>query len=188
MASQSNEEATIPTWFRIFFPRVLRQVAEELGEVRTMLNQQRRAANPKYRRGEMESPLDALGILGELVARNYCVVMNIPYRAAPLVALNPVRRPDLIIGNFSIDVKTSRPDAADLLVNRDAHLDRDKQISHYWFVKPVETTLALASFVSVAEVDQWNVKDVRHKSSNPDAPESLAHFVPWTDHFPAGSY
>jgi hypothetical protein len=114
--------------------------------------------NPTYHRGNRERHASEIGVLGELIARDYFTAHGfVIEHAAPLLSDKPESSPDLIVHGYRMDVKTIREDAPDLLVNELAH-KKSKAITHYWFVKLLGPGLAQHISCPYAEVSGWPVK------------------------------
>tara|TARA_Y100000361_G_scaffold145167_1_gene154038 strand:+ start:3265 stop:3765 length:501 start_codon:yes stop_codon:yes gene_type:complete len=148
------------------YPKILDSIAEELAILRSELSKNVYNENTDKYRGEQELEISTLGILGELVARDYLLSRDIKHEAARLVDLQPVVGPDIITYNDSkIDVKGVKEYGDRFYINYDAHRNSNKECDFYWFVKinkQYDYPAAKHFIVSSKEVNKWNVEQLRY--------------------------
>ena len=151
----------------IKYPDYINTTSIYLGKLRDLYNVELNLKNPKYKRGDRSEFVNILGIKGELIVQNFLFQNNIQFDYSEILSNKPVGSADIYIGNdIRIDVKTIRDDAPDLLVNEEAH-NKEKNITHYWFVQPYvhnNKSLTCAGYwiFSKENVDKWEVKPVKY--------------------------
>jgi hypothetical protein len=153
----------------IRFPTYIHLVSIYIGKLRDLYNVELNEKNDKFKRGEQSEFVNILGIKGELIVQEFLFQNNVPYTSGVLLSDKPQGSSDVNIGKeFRIDVKAIRPESPDLLVNKEAH-EKNKNITHYWFVQPLVDELHKDRPLNTAnywiftkeEVDNWDVKNVK---------------------------
>ena len=146
------------------FPVILCDVAEELSELRSKLSEKVYNKRTEKWRGNDEKKISYLGILGELVAREYLTDKNISFQAAKLVDLNPVPEPDIVLyDGMRLDVKGVKTHSTQFFVNYKAHQNSEKICDFYWFVKFCdEVGVAEHYTVRYEDVFGWEVKKLKY--------------------------
>ena len=139
-----------------------------LGKLRDLYNVELNEKDSSYKRGTKSEFVNILGIKGELVVQNFLFQNNTPHTYSEILANKPQGSADVYINGVKIriDVKTINDGAPDLLVNQKAH-EKEKNITHYWFVQPLVNdnngkplTTANYWIYTKEEVDEWKVKGV----------------------------
>jgi hypothetical protein len=168
----------------ITFPKMFLNLAQEIGEMRTLFSKQYYKEGTDKHRGGDESTISKLGILGELIARHDLENRNIPFRATKLVGEKPIAEPDILLlrTNIKIDVKGVGYHDPLLKVNEKSHINSNKRPNQYWFIWIDEYELLAKTYlIDSCDVDGWELK--RFKYSNAfwkarkdfDTPDVLEH-------------
>lgn len=147
----------------MFYPKYLTDISAILGGLRNLFNIELMERNEKLKRGEREEAVNTLGIRAELIVQSYLCHAGKPYTSAPFIGRRS-SEPDIISGGYRIDVKGVRPDSTDLLVNAGAHR-KNKNLTHYWFVQPLENQRAAYWLYQFSEVNQWAIKEVKYSKA-----------------------
>ena len=117
------------------YPKSFWLIAEQIGYARTVVNQKILDDNPRFDRGEKNTHVDTVGILGELIAMDYLTNKNIHFEMAKLLDFYPSKNADFFFKNKKIDVKsTFHFPNAHILVNEEAHKKGLNKIDMYWFI------------------------------------------------------
>jgi len=153
----------------IKYPDYINVVSIYMGKLRDLYNVELNLKNPKYKRGDLSEFVNILGIKGELAVQNFLFQNDISFRYSEILSNKPVGSADIFIGeDLRIDVKAIKDGAPDLLVNKDAH-EKNKNITHYWFVQPLmnpnngtDTTTANYWIFTKEDVDSWEIKSVKY--------------------------
>lgn len=136
-----------------------------VGKIRNNRNRELMEKHPEYQRGDKGGVVNQLGISGELIAQCFLSLNGINYDGAPLLSDKPESEPDIITKTgCRIDVKAVSEGGWDFLVNKDAHLKKEKNITHYLFVKQVGTTAKYRIF-TYEEVSGWKIKNVKYSDA-----------------------
>lgn len=149
----------------IAFPKMFINLAQEIGEIRTLFSKQYYKEGTDKHRGENEPRISKLGILGELIARHDLENRNILFRATPLVGQKPIAEPDLVLlgTNLKIDVKAVSYHDPLLKVNQNSHNNIDKRPDQYWFIWIDEYKFFAKSYlIDSCDVDDWELKQFRY--------------------------
>ena len=146
----------------ISYPKKYEDIAHKLAKIRSELSSNvYKPGSGKYR-GDKEHWVSVTGILAELVARHCLVQMKIKYTASPFIDIQPVPDADLIIKypdeKYYIDVKGVPKQVKEYRVNHNAHRNKNKLVTHYWFVKFLGNQRAELKFFDWRDVDFWKVK------------------------------
>ena len=64
------------------YPKSFWSIAEQIGYARTIVNAKILENNPRFDRGEKNTHVDTVGILGELIAMDYLTNKNIDFKMA----------------------------------------------------------------------------------------------------------
>ena len=151
----------------IKYPDYINIISIYLGKLRDLYNTELNEKNPKYKRGELSEVVNILGIKGELIVQNFLFQQKVNFTYSEILSSKPVGSADVFIGNHKIDVKSINDGAPDLLVNKEAH-EKNKNITHYWFIQPLvndnnnkPTTTANYWIFTKEEVDNWKIKKVK---------------------------
>lgn len=149
------------------YPPMFDVLADELAKLRSDMSKDVYSKGTEKYRGEREHELSKMGILGELIARDYLSLRPIKFRCAPLVDFRPVVEPDIILTDVhsynKIDVKCAKEGAKDFYINYDAFNNPEKDVNVYWFVKLErhhEASHYLVKDVDVA--NNWKVKQTTY--------------------------
>ena len=129
------------------YPKSFWLIAEQIGYARTVVNQKILDDNPRFDRGEKNTHVDTVGILGELIAMDYLTNKNIHFEMAKLLDFYPSKNADFFFKNKKIDVKsTFHFPNAHILVNEEAHKKGLNKIDMYWFIYILDKKNAEFSF------------------------------------------
>ena len=141
----------------IEYPKMFHSLAEEMALLRTKLSKDVYHKDSDKFRGTDEHRISTLGILGELIARHSLEEQGLEYKAAPLVDIKPVVEPDIVMPNKTIDVKCVRYSNKIFRINADAHENKSKRPTIYWFIQPDIKNLVAGSyyFDAVDIDDEW---------------------------------
>jgi hypothetical protein len=151
----------------IQYPDYINIVSIYIGKLRDLYNVELNEKNNKYKRGELSELVNILGVKGELIVQNFLFQKDVKFTYGEILSNNPVKSGDVFIDVNKIDVKTINDGAEDLLVNVDAH-QKQKNITHYWFVQPLVDTngkaLTTANYwiYIYEEVSNWKIKSVKY--------------------------
>ena len=77
------------------YPEMFHSLAEELALLRTEMSKSYYKAGSETYRGNQEHSISTLGILSELIARDYLHKKATKYKAAPIVWTKPIPEPDI---------------------------------------------------------------------------------------------
>lgn len=149
------------------YPPMFEDLADELARLRSKMSKDVYKKGTEKYRGKREHELSKLGILGELIARDYLSLRPIKYRCADLVDFKPIVEPDIIlleVANYNkIDVKCAKEDARDFYINYSAFNNPEKDVNVYWFVKLERNYEASHYLIKDVEVsNNWEVKDTTY--------------------------
>jgi len=148
------------------YPKSFWKIAEQLGAARNVMNKENNKINTRFDRGEKNSHVDTLGILGELIVIDYLTNINQPFDVTNLLDFKSSKNPDFIIKNKKIDVKTNQHSKySHLLVNEEAHKKGLNKIDMYWFVYILDKTTAEFYFVDYDNVSKWNCKLMKYTNA-----------------------
>ena len=146
------------------YPIILHSVAKELAELRSKMSEKIYNKRTEKWRGDKEKEISYLGILGELVAREFLIDKKIDFLAAKLVDFNPVPEPDIVLSDgMRLDVKGVKSYSKQFYVNYKAHQNSEKICDFYWFVKFCqEDGYAEHYTVRYEDVFGWEVKELTY--------------------------
>lgn len=149
------------------YPPMFDVLADELAELRSKMSKDVYKKGTEKYRGSREHELSKLGILGELIARDYLSLRPIKFKCARLVDFKPLVEPDIVltdVKNYNkIDVKCAKEEAKDFYINYDAFNNPEKNIDVYWFVKLERNFEASHYLIKDVEVaNNWEVKDTTY--------------------------
>tara|TARA_R100000458_G_scaffold42263_1_gene40106 strand:+ start:3903 stop:4415 length:513 start_codon:yes stop_codon:yes gene_type:complete len=146
------------------FPPILKDVAKDLASLRTALSKDVYKEGTEKHRGKDEEAISYLGILAEMVARNFLIVGEVEHTAALLVDLKPVVEPDIVLfDGKTIDVKGVKPYSKRFYVNKKAHDNIDKKCDFYWFVLLMNFEVAAEHYIiSHKKVSEWKVEKLKY--------------------------
>ena len=148
------------------YPKSFWKIAEQLGAARNVMNKENNKINTRFDRGEKNSHVDTLGILGELIVIDYLTNINQPFDVTNLLDFKSSKNPDFIIKNKKIDVKANQHSKySHLLVNEEAHKKGLNKIDMYWFVYILDKTTAEFYFVDYDNVSEWNCKLMKYTNA-----------------------
>lgn len=121
------------------YPPMFEVLADELAEVRSILSADIYKEGTEKFRGSREHEISKLGILGELIARDYLSLRPINFKCAKLIDVKPVVEPDIILTDVAkfanLDVKCVKLGGKYFNVNYDAFNNENKKVDVYWFVR-----------------------------------------------------
>lgn len=145
------------------YPESFWLIAEQIGYARNVVNQKILDNNPRFDRGEKNTHVDTVGILGELIAMDYLTNKDIDFEMAKLLDFYPSKTPDFIIRNKKIDVKsTYHFPNAHILVNEEAHNKGLDKIDMYWFIYILDKKNAEFYFVDYNDVSNWECRLMKY--------------------------
>lgn len=149
----------------IVYPLYIDEVAGHLGKLRQTANQQINSTISLYSRGDQAEAIDILGIKGELVVQHFLFSKNIPFTSSKILDDKPIANADIVLGDkIRIDVKAVHSGSSRLLVNEVAH-KKAKNITHYWFIKPIENGKVKYWIFKHEEIDEWSLIDSKFTSA-----------------------
>lgn len=148
----------------ISYPKYIHNVAAIVGKLREIGNVELDRVVVRFKRGGKDSDVHILGLTGELIVQHYLHSLTIKYVAPPLMSINPISESDIRIGEVGVDVKTVRPNKKYLSVNAEAHRKKS-DVTHYWFVEPLEDELAQYWIYKKSEVDGWEQRKLRYSKA-----------------------
>lgn len=149
---------------RIRYPEFINECAFYAGKLRNLYNYELNTKTDKYNRyGQSDDP-DILGIKGELIFSYFLSKNDIEYTSTKLLSNKPLKEPDIIIGNSTIDIKTIRKESPHFLVNEEAH-KKDKGINMYVFVQIQDNNTADYWIFDYEEVNSWEVKFFKYTNA-----------------------
>lgn len=141
----------------IQYSLVLHLIANDLSKLRTKLSKDIYNIKTDKYRGDQEKRISFYGILGELIIWEYLTDRQINFKPAPLVDLKPSVGADIFLEKYKIDIKTIPPEKNQLHVNKSAHDNISKDITHYTFVNIIGAGTAELLTIPKNEVDQWDI-------------------------------
>ena len=146
------------------YPIILQHIAWEISELRSQMSKKVYNNKTEKYRGDKEKQISYLGILGELVARQFLIDKKIDFVAAKLVDFKPVPEPDIVLSDgMRLDVKGVNNYSTQFYVNYKAHQNSEKICDFYWFVKfSQEDGCASHYTVSYEDVFSWEVKELTY--------------------------
>lgn len=148
------------------YPKSFWLIAEQIGYARTVVNQKILDDNPRFDRGEKNTHVDTVGILGELIAMDYLTNKNIRFEMAKLLDFYPSKNADFVFKNKKIDVKsTFHFPNAHILVNEEAHKKGLDKIDMYWFIYILDKKNAEFYFVDYNDVSNWKCKLMKYTNA-----------------------
>jgi len=148
------------------YPKSFWKISEQIGHARGVMNYDNNIVNKRFDRGNKNSHVDTLGILGELIVMDYLINKNIKYNVANLLDFKSTKNPDFILNGKRIDVKTNKHSKySHLLVNEEAHKKGLNKIDLYWFVYVVDETNVEFYFVKYNEINEWNCKLMKYTNA-----------------------
>ena len=148
------------------YPKSFWPIAEQIGFARNVMNKGNNKINTRFDRGTKNTHVDTLGVLGELVAMDYLTNKNIDFKVANLLDFKSSKKPDYILKNKKIDVKTNQHSKySHLLVNEEAHRKGLDKIDMYWFIYILDKENAEFYFVDYEDVSNWNCKLMKYTNA-----------------------
>jgi len=145
------------------YPKSLWLIAEQIGQARNVMNKENNKINKRFDRGEKNSHVDTLGVLGELITIDYLTSINQQFKIANLLDFKSSKNPDFILKNKNIDVKTNKNSKySHLLVNEEAHKKGLNKIDLYWFVYVLDNENSEFYFVDYNDVSKWDCKLMKY--------------------------
>ena len=148
------------------YPKSFWLIAEQIGFARNVMNKENNKINTRFDRGEKNTQVDTLGVLGELIAIDYLTSINQSFEVAKLLDFKSSKKPDFILKNRKIDVKTNKHSKySHLLVNEEAHKKGINKIDLYWFIYILDQTTAEFYFVDYNDVSKWNCKLMKYTNA-----------------------
>ena len=150
-------------WKEISYPSMFVDLADELAELRTFHSKHVYKEGTEKYRGDREHKISMLGILAELIARNYFEESDLNIEVAKLVEANPIVGADIIIDElgtkYLIDVKGVKKDSNKLRINYKAHNNPRKKITQYLFIIPLTRSKAKILWINYDQVSKWKITD-----------------------------
>jgi len=150
-------------WKEISYPSMFVDLADELAELRTFHSKHVYKEGTEKYRGDREHKISMLGILAELIARNYFEESDLNIEVAKLVEANPIVGADIIIDElgtkYLIDVKGVKKDSKKLRINYKAHNNPRKKITQYLFIIPLTRSKAKILWINYDQVSKWKITD-----------------------------
>jgi hypothetical protein len=141
----------------ICFSPFINEIGQYIGEIRMNNNTQNREQNPRFDRGDKGKEADIMGVKGELIFSCYLSSLGIGHTVTPLFGAGSKALHDLEVGSFKMDVKTIKPEAWHLLVNRENH-DKKRNLDYYVFIRLINSGRADYFIYSFSDVCSWEFK------------------------------
>lgn len=155
--------------------------AKDIAKGRQIVNKQMIDAKLRFDRGEKNFYVDQLGILGELVARDYLYGLELPFQCGDLIQDKPSKEADITVDGVRFDVKTSvwNEKYDTVLVNAEAHKKGRGLIDWYWFMVLDEDmgTVARSFRVPYNQVDLWPSKVFKYTEAHYSPIKELYHGI-----------
>jgi len=146
----------------VVYPVEYNTIAFIIGFLRSESNKKLKDEHKEYDRGDINNDVDALGVLGELLAGFVCFNNRIDYQMAPLLSDSPKPEPDIIFNGKRLDAKMTRDDLTYLAVNENAHNKIEKGITHYWFFQKTAINTARHWIYTYEQVSEWDVRQLAY--------------------------
>lgn len=147
-----------------YFEKNLLKIAYDLAKIRISINKKNMGDmyyDPYYYRGEISSDVELLGILAELIARQYLKNKSIDYIASILINQRPVSKSDINCLGEQIDVKGVWSFTKELRINEKAH-QKKKEVTFYWFILIDRNRHFFQNyFFKYDTVSNWELKECR---------------------------
>tara|TARA_R110000744_G_scaffold54622_2_gene115880 strand:- start:2937 stop:3431 length:495 start_codon:yes stop_codon:yes gene_type:complete len=160
------------------YPKSFWEISEQIGYARSIINKNILEKNPRFDRGDKNTHVDTIGILGELIAVDYLTNKNIEFQMTKLLDLYPSKNADIIFRNKRIDIKsTLHFNNAHLLVNKEAHEKGLNKIDKYWFIYILNKTEAEFYFVDYKDINKWNYKVMKYTNAYYIKREELKNII-----------
>jgi hypothetical protein len=147
---------------KITYPYLFHLIAKELSTDRTK-GMHKNYKGKEYYSGSDTKKYNVQGVLAELIAQEYFLQNDTDYKALTFLGTEPEVEADIIVGNRKIDVKYIPTHGKLLIVNYNAHNNKNKDVNEYMFIQPFErftysTAKAYIWFIKHDEVNNWNVE------------------------------
>lgn len=153
--------------------------ALDISQGRQIINRKMIEAGLRFDRGDKNMYVEQIGILGELIARDYLFSKEIHFVYSPLIQQAPAKEADIIVDGVRFDVKTSVWDERydNVLVNAEAHQKGRGVIDWYWFVVIDFNmgTTARSFRVPYSQVDLWPSKVFKYTEAYYSPIKELYH-------------
>ena len=146
----------------IRYSPVIYLIANDLSKLRTKLSEKVYNEKTEKYRGNQERRISFYGILGELIMWEYLSNNQNKFKSAQLIDLKPVVGADIFLDEMKIDVKTIPPEKNYFYVNKSAHDNQLKDITHYTFVHIISRESAEINTIPKSDVDRWEVKKLKY--------------------------
>ena len=146
----------------IKYSPVIYLIANDISKLRTKLSEKVYNEKTEKYRGNQERRISFYGILGELIMWEYLSNNQNKFKSAPLIDLKPVVGADIFLDEMKIDVKTIPPEKNYFYVNKSAHDNQLKDITHYTFVHIISRESAEINTIPKSDVDRWEVKKLKY--------------------------
>lgn len=133
-------------------------IAKRAGKYRAELNAKTRESKKEYK---TDNPyhVDFIGALGEMLAVLEMMKRGKSYTSAALLDDDPQHAPDLIVGEYNIDVKTTTGQFKRVPVHKMQKAEKHG-INAYWFFKIcLKQECYWHNFHKLNDVKAWNVFD-----------------------------
>ena len=153
---------------KITYPYLFHHIAKELSQDRIKGMHKNYKGQANYA-GKNTTKYNVQGVLAELIAQEYFLQNHTEYKALSFLGTEPEIEADIIVGSRKIDVKYIPTHGKLLLVNYNAHNNKNKDVNEYIFIQPIErytysTAKATIWFVDHEDVSKWKVeKQTRNK-------------------------
>jgi hypothetical protein len=151
------------------YPKVLNVIAEELSLTRSEISKSIYKEGTEYYRGDDEHQISKIGILAELIARNFISEKNFDTRVrfAKMIDIKPVQTPDaeLFTGEkkTKFDIKGVGIRNKMFAVNYKSHNNEKKKVDMYWFIHiDMHNSFAKHIFFKYDDVSNWEVKKLKY--------------------------
>jgi len=143
------------------YPKMLKELAKEIGAMRTLFSQHRYKKGTQGWRGDDESRIQQLGIMGELIARDYCYnnFDSNEFKFEPLIEKDVIALPDLTWNDKKIDIKAVDEKTFEFRMNCNSYNNSNKKVKGYWFVKLRPNCTANHFIVPYNVISDWEVKE-----------------------------
>jgi hypothetical protein len=145
-----------------YYPPLINEQALYIGGLRDTVNLYTSERHPKFARPNLK--VSQLGCKCEMIAQYFFWSHKYKYDATQMLGVDPIKDCDIKVNGMRIDVKGLPSNLDKVRVNERAH-NKDKNTSHYLFVRPDDDTLdcQMAEWwlYSHEEVTKWDLVDLK---------------------------
>ncbi len=149
-------------YIKIKYPKIFKKISIDLSTDRTK-GMHKNYVHKDYYVGDLTKKYNETGILAELIAQYYLDTMEYNYEALSFLGTEPEVEADIKLNNKNIDVKYIPFYGKMLMVNHNSHLNKEKSITDYMFIRPQKDFKdgygsAEVWIVKHNDVDLWNIE------------------------------